>query len=126
MGETAAAARQWIRQTRARLIVAVLLIVALYFVVAFGQQAWRARQLQAEVDERRAAIARLESKTDGLRVKVDHYSSDQYLLYVEQVARRDLGLSYPDETTLLIHWLTASSPSPTPAPNTSPEPTPEP
>jgi cell division protein FtsB len=126
MCDTLAAARQRISHTRGRLILAVILIVALYFVVAYGEQAWKARRLQAEVAERRAAIARLESKHDVLKQKVDRYASDHYLLYAEQVARRDLGLSYPDETTLLIHWLPAPSPSPVPKPSTTPRPAPEP
>lgn len=109
----------WIERFRGRLVVLVVLIAAVYFVAAFGEQAWKVRQLRAEVAERQAAIAALEVKRDALKKQVAIFSSDQYLEYVEQVARRDLGLSNSDETTLLVHWLDApesspvSSPSPT-------------
>ncbi len=108
----------WVERFRGRLVVLVVLIAAVYFVVAFGEQAWKVRQLRAEVAERQAAIAALEVKRDSLKKQVTLFSSDQYLAYVEQVARRDLGLSHSDETTLLVHWLEApdsskaASPSP--------------
>ncbi len=113
----------WIERFRGRLVVLVVLIAAVYFVAAFGEQAWKVRQLRAEVAERQAAIAALEVKRDALKKQVEVFSSDQYLAYVEQVARRDLGLSHSDETTLLVHWLDVpdanpeASPSPT---NTEP------
>ncbi len=102
----------WIERFRGRLVVLVILIAAVYFVAAFGEQAWKVRQLRAEVAERQAAIAALEVKRDALKKQVEVFSSDQYLAYVEQVARRDLGLSHSDETTLLVHWLDAPDASP--------------
>ncbi|CCF86012.1 FtsB family cell division protein [Nitrolancea hollandica] len=102
----------WIERFRGRLVVLVVLIAAVYFVAAFGEQAWKVRQLRAEVAERQAAIAALEVKRDALKKQVEVFSSDQYLAYVEQVARRDLGLSHSDETTLLVHWLDAPDASP--------------
>jgi cell division protein FtsB len=113
----------WIERFRGRLVVLVVLIAAVYFVAAFGEQAWKVRQLRAEVAERHAAITALEVKRDSLKKQVALYSSDQYLAYVEQVARRDLGLSHSDETTLLVHWLDApdTSPAASPSPtNTGP------
>lgn len=102
----------WIERFRGRVVVLVVLIAAAYFVAAFGDQAWKVRQLRAEVAERQAAIAALEVKRDALKKQVALFSSDQYLAYVEQIARRDLGLSHPDETTLLVHWLPAPDSSP--------------
>ena len=102
----------WVERFRGRLVVLVVLIAAVYFVAAFGEQAWKVRQLQAEIAERQATIAALEAKRDALKKQVGIYSSDQYLAYVEQIARRDLGLSHADETTLLIHWLTSPDASP--------------
>lgn len=119
MGKTAFSSfAEWIERFRGRLVVLVVLIAAIYFVVAFGEQAWKIRQLRAEVAERQAAIAALDVKRDALKKQVAVYSSDQYLAYVEQIARRDLGLANSDETTLLVHWL--SSPDASPAPSPSP------
>ncbi len=115
----------WIERFRGRLVMLVVLIAAVYFVAAFGEQAWKVRQLRAEVAERQAAIAALEVKRDALKKQVEVFSSDQYLAYVEQVARRDLGLSHSDETTLLVHWLDAPDANPaashSPASARSPE-----
>lgn len=109
----------WIERFRGRLVVLVVLIAAVYFVAAFGEQAWKVRQLRAEVAERHAAIAALEVKRDALKKQVAVYSSDQYLAYVEQIARRDLVLSHSDETTLLVHWLDAPDASPAASPSST-------
>lgn len=106
--------QQFFEHVRGRLVIAIVLIVGLYFVVAFGEQAWKARQLQAEVAGREAALAALQAKHDELQRQLDQYQSDQYLTYVERTARRDLNLSHPGETVILTRWLPAPTPTPTP------------
>lgn len=106
-------ARVWIEQSRGRLVIGLVLLVGLYFVVAFGEQAWKARQLQGEVAERQAVIAEMEARRAELQQQLVEYNSDDYLSYVERSARRDLNLSHPGETVLLVRWL--DPPPPTPA-----------
>jgi cell division protein FtsB len=107
------AVADWIAQARGRLVIAAVLIAGLYFVVAFGEQAWKARQLQGEVAERQAAIATLQSRHDALSQQLDEYSSsDRYLAYAERIARRDLNLSHPGETVLLVRWQAPPPPTP--------------
>lgn len=94
----------WIGPIRGRLMVAFVLVIGMYFVLSFGEQAWRARELEANVAERQEHIADLESRRDNLEDQVAEYQTDRYHTYVEQVARRDLSLAYPGETVLLVRW----------------------
>jgi cell division protein FtsB len=94
----------WLGPLRGRIMVAFVLIVGLYFVLSFGEQAWRARELEADVAERQAEIARLETKRENLEAQIAAYNSDQYETYVAQIARRDLNLAYPGETVMLVRW----------------------
>lgn len=107
---------------RGRLVIALVLLVGAYFVVAFGEQAWKARQLDAEVAERQAAVAELTAQKQTLQQQLDEYSSDQYLNYVERTARRDLNLSRPGEHVLLVRWQASDSPTPEPSPEATPKP----
>ncbi|MDW7981642.1 MAG: septum formation initiator family protein [Thermomicrobium sp.] len=111
----------WFRNA---IVVALGFVIALYFVVAFGQQAWRARQLEAQVAERRQALAQLVSERDALANQVSQLSGDRYRAYVEQTARRELNLTYPGETVVLVQWRDpppiARSATPTPAPTPDP------
>ncbi|MEI2616816.1 MAG: septum formation initiator family protein [Thermomicrobiales bacterium] len=91
-------------QQRNRLAILLVLFVGVYFMVAFGEQAWRARQLQAEASSLSTAIAKIERGNQSLQAELDSYSNDSYTAYVEARARRDLNLANPDETVLLIHW----------------------
>lgn len=111
----------WVRNA---LVVAIAFAIALYFVVAFGQQAWRARQLEAQVAERRAALAALVSERDQLAQQLAELEGDRYRAYVERTARRELNLTYPGETVLLVEWQDA--PRPVPEPTVVPSPTPQP
>lgn len=99
-------------QMRGRLVIAFVLLIGAYFVVAFGEQAWKARQLQAEVAERQSAVAQMQSQKQSLQAQLNQYSSDQYLAYVERTARRDLNLSRPGETVLLVRWKDAVTATP--------------
>lgn len=94
----------WLGPIRGRLMIAFVLIVGMYFVLSFGEQAWRERELQAEVARRQAEIETLEARRDSLEEQIAAYQTDRYNTYVEQVARRDLSLSYPGETVLLVRW----------------------
>lgn len=89
---------------RGRIAILMLVLVWSYFLVAFGEQAWRARELQAELDRERASIAALARENDQLQAQVDRYASDGYLDYVQAIARRDLDLANPGETVLLVRW----------------------
>jgi len=100
---------------RGRLVIAFVLLIGAYFVVAFGEQAWKARQLEGEVAERQAAVDAMQAQHQTLQNQLKEYSSkDQYLAYVESAARRDLNLSRPGETVLLVRWQAAAEPTATP------------
>lgn len=97
-------ARATLTRHRGRIAILMLVLVWGYFLVAFGEQAWRARELQADVDAQRAAIAGLARENAELQTQADRYASDAYLDYVQGVARRDLNLANPGETVLLVQW----------------------
>ncbi len=111
----------WLRNA---ILVGVGFAVALYFVVAFGQQAWRARQLEAQVAERRQALAELLAERDDLARQLAALEGERYRAYVERTARRELNLTYPGETVLLVRWRESPPPTvpPTPAPTPMPRP----
>ena len=92
--------------------IAVLLIMAgcVYFTIAFGNQAWRANQLQAQVDAQRAAIARTQDDRADLETQQAALSGDGYNRYAQRIARRDLNLANPGETLILVHWEHGASP----------------
>lgn len=114
------AARTILQRNRGRIAILMLVLVWGYFLIAFGEQAWRARQLQADVDAQRASIANLAEQNVRLQAQADRYASDAYYSYVQAVARRDLNLANPGETVLLVRWeqdgtqsVPQESPSPT-------------
>ena len=97
-------ARATLTRHRDRIAILMLVLVWGYFLVAFGEQAWRARELQADVDGQHTAIAELARENAALQTQADRYASDAYLDYVEGIARRDLNLANPGETILLVRW----------------------
>jgi len=109
-----------LHRMRGRLVIVLVLIVGAYFLVAFGEQAWKARQLEGEVAERQSAVNDLTAQKQQLQSQLDQYSSDQYLAFVEQKARQDLNLSRPGEHVLLVRW--QGAPSPTPSATATAEP----
>jgi len=109
---------------RTAVLVALSFAIALYFVVALGQQAWRARQLEMQVAERRAALARIVTERDTLASQLADLQGENDRAYVERTARRELNLTYPGETVLFVQWEPAS-PGASPALST-PTPGPEP
>ncbi|HEX3723927.1 MAG TPA: septum formation initiator family protein [Nitrolancea sp.] len=107
---------------RGRLVIVLVLLVGAYFLVAFGEQTWKARQLDAEVAERQAAVNDLTAQQKSLQGQLKEYSSDQYLSYVESTARQDLNLSRPGEKVLLVRWQGAATPTSSPPPATASKP----
>lgn len=95
--------RAW-DENRGWIAILFVLCVVIYFMLAFADQAWRARTLQGEVNQQRAAIAQIERENATLRDQIAVYQSDAYTDYVESRARRDLNLSHPDETVLMVRW----------------------
>lgn len=97
-------ARETLLRHRGRIAILMLVLVWGYFVIAFGEQAWRARQLQADVDAQRQEITELARENAQLQSQADRYASDAYSDYVQAIARRDLNLANPGETVLLVRW----------------------
>jgi cell division protein FtsB len=117
-----AAAGATLTRMRGRLVIVLVLLVGAYFLVAFGEQAWKARQLDAEVAERQAAVNDLTAQKQVLQSQLKEYSSDQYLAYVERTARQDLNLSRPGEKVLVVRWQGTAPPTPSPSPTASSKP----
>lgn len=107
-----------IGRNRGRIAIALVLAVWLYFVIAFAEQAWRANELQAEVDAQRDAIAEMDRENAELETELDRMSSAAYYDYVQEIARRELGLANPGETVYLVRW----NPEQSIAANPTPEP----
>src|SRR5690606_27845081 len=115
------ALRAYGERVRGRVVALIVLAVGLYFVVAFGEQAWRARALQAEVAGRREALATMQARYDELAWQLVRYRSD-YEAHVERIARRDLNLARPGETVILLRVRPAPEPPPTPTPEPGEQP----
>jgi cell division protein FtsB len=109
---------------RGRLAIVCVIVAAAWFVVAFGEQAWRARELQAEVDQQHSAIVALDREHATLQAQVNRYATDAYFTYAAGRARRDLNLAKDGETLLLVHWgppdTAAAARAPTPVPTPAP------
>lgn len=99
------ALRIWAAERRSRIAIALLLLVWIYFLIAFGEQAFRANQLSAQVDDQRADIAAIQDDNEALETELDRLRSDDgYRLFAEGVARRDLGLARSNDTVVLVRW----------------------
>ncbi len=96
--------RQFFERHRSRIAILFVLIVVTWFLLAFAEQAWRARQLQAEASLQRAAIASIEADNTELREQLAVYETDAWLDYAQSRARRDLNLANPGETVLMVRW----------------------
>lgn len=102
MSAARAVARQVLSRNQGRIAILVLLLVCIYFIVIFGEQAWRANRLEAELDQQRASIDAIRRENEQLAVRAEQLNSPAYDAYVEQVARRDLGLARPGETVVIV------------------------
>ncbi len=96
--------RLFFERHRSRIVILFVLIVVTWFLLAFAEQAWRARQLQAEAAQQRAAIATIEAGNVALREQLAVYGTDAWLDYAQSRARRDLNLANPGETVLMVRW----------------------
>ena len=96
--------RATFEQHRSRIAILFVLIVVIWFLLAFAEQAWRARQLQAEASQQRAAIAAISADNAELQQQLDVYSTDAWLDFAQSRARRDLNLANPGETVLMVRW----------------------
>jgi cell division protein FtsB len=96
--------RLFFERHRSRIVILFVLIVVTWFLLAFAEQAWRARQLQAEAAQQRAAIATIEAGNAELREQLAVYETDAWLDYAQSRARRDLNLANPGETVLMVRW----------------------
>lgn len=115
----------WLVPFRGRIMVGFVLIVGMYFVLSFGEQAWRARELEEDVAQRQAEITELETRRENLEQRIADYNGERYETYVAQVARRDLNLAYPGETVMLVRWDEApSEPDPVEPEPAAPDPDP--
>jgi cell division protein FtsB len=106
-------AKQVVSRNQGRLAILVLLFVCCYFIVIFGEQAWRANHLAAEIAQQRASIADIRRENASLATRAEQMNSPAYNDYVEQIARRDLGMARPGETVVIVpRQSSASSPAP--------------
>ncbi|MEZ4523953.1 MAG: septum formation initiator family protein [Thermomicrobiales bacterium] len=109
--------QSFLSRNQRRLALAVLLLVCIYFLVIFGEQAWRANRLEAELAQQRASIADIRRENEELAGRAELMNSPAYSSYVEQIARRDLALARPGETVVIVPRQSAD-----PVPETVPEP----
>ena len=75
-------------------IVTIIIIIALIAAFNFYQNMVRLSQIENEIDEIEAQIARAEAENEELKEKIDNSSSYEY---IEEVAREKLGLVKPGE-----------------------------
>ncbi len=101
---TGSQSRQMFDQYRSRIAILFVLVVVTWFLLAFAEQAWRARQLEAEASQRRTAIAAIEADNVELREQLEVYSTDAWLDYAQSRGRRDLNLANPGETVVMVRW----------------------
>lgn len=116
--------RGFFEQHRGRIVILFVLAVVIWFLLAFAEQAWRARQLQAEAAQQRAAIAAIEADNAALQARLDVYSTDAWLVYAQARARRDLNLANPGETVLMVRWGPRQPGGPTAEPTPAADPDP--
>ncbi len=90
---------------RSRIAIGLLLLIWIYFLGAFGQQAWRAKELNDELASQHAGIEQLEAENSELRDRLQTLRTPgAYEDYVRGIARRDLGMAEQGETVILMRW----------------------
>ncbi len=94
----------------ARVVLAVTALVVVYFLVTAGINAYRSHQLQGEEGRLGAEIQEMQDRYDRLQALRGYLNSDEF---IEQVAREQLGLARPGETTFIA---IPTAPTATPAP----------
>lgn len=102
MSLSLSSAREQLSLHQGRVAIFVLLLACVYFIVIFGEQAARANRLEAEISQQRANIADIRAENSKLAERAEQMNSPAYYAYVEEVARRDLGLARPGETIVIV------------------------
>ncbi len=102
------------------LVAGLALVVLTAFVAGTVEQRLKEAELRAEVASRTADLRAAERRNEELRGRLAASDPDAYRAYVEDAARRQLNLGYPDETVVLVAWGDppggAPAVTPTPAP----------
>jgi len=98
------------------IVAGVALIALAYLGFTTARYVVHHYQLREEESQLRAEIAELQTEQQQLEAVRDYLASDEY---VEDVARRVLGLVKPGETLVIVSGI---DPSPTPAPSATVEP----
>ncbi len=112
-----------IKRNGLQVILGVLVILTASLLVSFIHQVIRSSQLEAQRTELATEVAALHAETDRLQSAVEHVESD---VYVERVAREQLGYARQDDTVVFPRFV---APSPVPeqvSPNPQPTPPPPP
>jgi cell division protein FtsB len=78
--------------------------VLIAFVAGVVEQRWKEEALRAQVEAGAAEVRASEARNGELRRQLAASDPDAYRAYVEDVARRQLNLGYPDETVVLVSW----------------------
>ena len=78
--------------------------VLIAFVAGVVEQRWKEEALRAQVEAGAAEVRAAEVRNGELRRQLAASDPDAYRAYVEDVARRQLNLGYPDETVVLVSW----------------------
>jgi hypothetical protein len=102
-----------------------MLLLMLSLVIHFVNQVLQSAHLETQRAELEAEVAQLEAENQYLLGAVEYVESD---LYIERVAREELGYAREGETVVLPVFV---APTPTPPPTTPeaevpPSPTPQP
>lgn len=75
-------------------VVTIIIIIALIAAFNFYQNMVKLNQIENEIEEIEAQIARAEAENEELKEQIDNSSSYEY---IEEVAREKLGLVKPGE-----------------------------
>lgn len=104
-------------------------LVLLLFVGGLAEQRWKEETLRAQVVREQEVVAATEARSAELRDQLAAVNPDAYRTAIEAMARRQLGLAYPNETVVLVRWTeagqaTVTAPTVEPAATASPPPLP--
>ncbi len=105
------------------LMAGLALVVLVAFAAGTVELRSKEAELRAEVARRTTELGAAERRNEELRGRLAAADPDAYRAYVEDTARRQLNLGYPDETVVLVAWSDPPGGAPAAAP---PTPTPDP
>lgn len=114
-----------LKRSGTHIVALVMLLLMLSLVIHFVNQVLQSAHLEAEREALATEVAQLEAENQQLLGAVEYVESD---LYVERIAREELGYAREGETVVLPNFV---EPTPTPPPSTPevsllPPPTPQP